>query len=321
MHATFALEATEERERQEMERREWQETFDKKERAAFGCPGAGRQGVRRRRCRALSFLEVCTWTLALSTAARQRGWEVWEPISLEPGFDLLTQHGHKEAFEYVQHVRPSVLAFAWPCTWWSPLQNLNEDEGAFLQMLEKHRCMMLPFVHRLALFQQQCGHHFFGENPLASRALKEPPTQAILDWCHLVAVDMCVHGLCCPETGQLIKKPTAIITSSDVVARKLAEIGRCTCGPGEHRPVLGKVRVWSAAQQQMVPIKLSAYCGGYTAQFANLVVKGYESEMLAEAFPKGFERKRGEMDEQEALPTISSARRRQEILEEHARKK
>ena len=174
MYATFALEAAEERDRQETERQEWQETLDKNGRAAADCTAGGQQGARRRRCRAQSFLEVCTWNLALSTAARQRGWEVWEPISLETGFDLLTPSGQKEAFEHVQHVRPSVLAFAWPCTCWSPLQNLNDGKRkgkeAYIKTLEGHRHMMLPFVRRLAMFQRECGHHFFGENPLTRPA-------------------------------------------------------------------------------------------------------------------------------------------------------
>ena len=34
------------------------------------------------------FLEICTWTAMLSTVALGRGWDVWQPASLETGFDL-----------------------------------------------------------------------------------------------------------------------------------------------------------------------------------------------------------------------------------------
>ena len=266
----------------------------------------------------MSFLEVCTWTLTLSAVARSRGWEVWEPISLETGFNLLTEAGQREAFEYIQHAQPSMLAFAWPCTYWSCLQNLNvgkrKDEATYRKERERHRTMMLPFVRRCALFQLERGNHFFGENPLTSLAFQEPPIRDIMNRMHVVEVDMCVHGLCCPETGQPIKKPTAILTTSDEVAKLLLQQGRegrCQCGWGEHRPVVGSVRVWDPYRQQTRSVQLSSFCGGYTKQFAELVVDGYSDDLQLEVYVSSeFTNKRKQIDASEMMPISLSTRRR-----------
>ena len=40
-----------------------------------------------------SMVEICTWSPMRSRVAEERDWEIYEPITLETGFDLFTTEG------------------------------------------------------------------------------------------------------------------------------------------------------------------------------------------------------------------------------------
>ena len=67
------------------------------------------------------------------------GWDVLEPITLESGFDLLTQKGRAEAMAYLEKERPDVVVFAWPCTPWTRMRECFGTTPAQQARYEKEK--------------------------------------------------------------------------------------------------------------------------------------------------------------------------------------
>ena len=60
------------------------------------------------------FLEVFTWTCALSKVAGDTpDWEAWQPVTL-PTWDVQKPADRAAAWEYIQRVDPDALWVAWP---------------------------------------------------------------------------------------------------------------------------------------------------------------------------------------------------------------
>ena len=142
--------------------------------AATSAATKAKQNIRRRP----KILEVFTWTMAISLAAATRQWDVLEPVTLESGWDLRLPKHRAEALEYVARERPDVIVAAWPCTAFSPLQNLMKNHEGYQAKLDlklKEALPLLEFSARLAEIQLNAGRHFLGENPLTSKAWKTAP--------------------------------------------------------------------------------------------------------------------------------------------------
>ena len=60
--------------------------------------------------RKLSIMEICTWTMMVSMVAAARGWETWQPITIESGYDLTTDHGINMAKHDIEKANPDVIA-------------------------------------------------------------------------------------------------------------------------------------------------------------------------------------------------------------------
>ena len=70
----------------------------------------------RRRPGPLRIIEIFTWTMAVSFAAHERGWEVGEPLTL-PNYNLLDPGDQRKAFEYAPRLYYgglSVHCVVWP---------------------------------------------------------------------------------------------------------------------------------------------------------------------------------------------------------------
>ena len=75
--------------------------------------------------RQYSIMEICTWSMLITTLAIAAGWTGWQPITIEGGYDLTTTRGTTMAKTDVDKANPDVIVFAWPCSPWSQMQNLD----------------------------------------------------------------------------------------------------------------------------------------------------------------------------------------------------
>ena len=229
----------------------------------------------RRRPGPLRILEIFTWTMAVSFAAHQRGWEVGEPLTL-PNYNLLDPEDQQKAFAYVRSFDPDFIMVAFPCTVWSGLQTFGFRSPEFLERLAARRDEqrgLLGWVQDVVLDHRSRGGAVLGENPLTSKAWKEPVVVDTWEGLPKQRTDMCAFGLRRPDgewnpeaRGLYLRKPTLLTGQEEILKRA------CRVCPGDHRhsPCLGGVRVegrWC---------NLSDLAGGYTKKFAQAIVIGAE---------------------------------------------
>ena len=216
-------------------------------------------------------LEIFTWTLTVTMLAAQSGWIGLEPITL-PHWDLRLPQERKAALNYVRAADPDLTVIAWPCTVWSQLQGLNVKTVEHAEALADRQMMdrddFLSFVHDVAKDRRACGKAVVGENPLTSRAWKEPLIrEAFLGPdCDEVRVDMCAYGLRRPDTKESLMKPTKLVGTKEIVR---ACEKRCSC-ERLHALTMGGMKhegkSWSVAE----------FAGGYTKAFARRLLRAAE---------------------------------------------
>ena len=186
------------------------------------CPGS-----RKRRPAPLRVVEVCTWTCMISTVAASLAWEVLEPITL-PKYDLLTRKGREAARKALIAADPDFIAMAPPCTEWSQMQSVNQRTPMQVRSLRRRRKLqlgLLAFFDEVAQWQHERGVHgnrttWMLENPLRSKLWVQAPMQATASMMSVgVAVtDACVWEKRRLDTGELVKKPTKVIGTPEVVS-------------------------------------------------------------------------------------------------------
>ena len=223
-------------------------------------------------------LEVFTWTMMISIVAAQRGWEAGQPVTL-PAFDILTTSGRRDAEDYIARFDPDLLAVAWPCTVWSPLQNLGPNTVERWRRLhlrrQEQRCLLRWMEKVVRAHRSRCGFTF-GENPASSKAWAEPSVIAAFEGLPKAVTHMCQFGLCRPSDEFVrlrhrlfLKKPTMLAADEAILRRAV----RLCPGIDGHVPVLGGVKHkgrW---------IRLSEFAGGYTKCFSLAVVRGAEDAL------------------------------------------
>ena len=121
-------------------------------------------------------VEVFTWTCMISLCAMDRGnWTMMETVTL-PGWNLLKESDRREALEYLAKEDPDLLVLAWPCTFWSVLQEMGIKTEEQRERLMKNRMeqrIILNFVCEACQQQRARGGAVLGENPHTSRAWRE----------------------------------------------------------------------------------------------------------------------------------------------------
>jgi len=147
------------------------------------------------------------------------GWDAHQPIAL-PDFDLLKLAGRGLAREYLQEVDPDLLILSFPCTEWSPLQQINQRTPIQIRQLHRRRreqLHLLAFVNEMSQWQASRGRAILVENPERSRAWNTAPMKAM---CMHQRINETVTDMCCynkrkPDTGNLVKKPTKLCGTRD----------------------------------------------------------------------------------------------------------
>ena len=259
--------------------------------------------VRRR----YSIMEICTWTMMVTIVAASRGWETWQPITIESGYDLTTDAGVARAKNDINKACPDVIVFAWVCTPWTIMQNMNIRVPGHAQRLAAQRALhmkMLSFAEWCERRQSAHGGFFLGENPISSMAWQQPPCQRMSRRCYEVKLDQCMFNLKAPDTDEPIKKATKMLTTSKSAARNLSI--RCS-GDHSHRVIEGSVTYSKAGKK--ITQSLSEYCGGYSKELALAMIEGFEEDLFPVShFANVVTRKRA-LDELEEEAARRVARR------------
>ena len=85
--------------------------------------------------RVRKILEICTWTMLISTVALERSdkWQVCTPVSIEHGFDILTPEGRAKGWKHITTEKPDLIIGEWMCGPFSAMQQLNLFKGGELR--------------------------------------------------------------------------------------------------------------------------------------------------------------------------------------------
>ena len=228
--------------------------------------------------RPLRLMEIFTFTAMATAVASERGWQTCNPVSLETGYDLLTHDGRTAAWRCIEREKPDALIVAWPCDPWSSIQNLNKQRpDTWLRVLHRrtqHRALT-KFAARCEKYQRDNHKIFLGENPTGSAAWKLPEIKLMSRHCYEALPHMCAYGLRDPATQLFLRKATRIVTTS----RKAAELLSRQCPRNHyHRRIEGTTRM--AGKR----VNLSSAAGGYTRQFCEEMLKGFEHDLAHDTY-------------------------------------
>ena len=259
---------------QETQRTYWQQREeDLKKKDEKGVFPAGRTS--RKKSGVWKVVEVFTWTCMISLCAAERSnWSMMEPVTL-PGWNLLEEADRREALAYLAREDPDLLVLAWPCTFWSVLQEMGtktEEQRRRLMENRMEQRTILNFVCEACQQQRARGGAVLGENPYTSRAWREEAIIHAFDGMGEAVTDMCQYGLRKPKSEDhrqkalFLRKRTRLRGTEEI----LKHCSRRCQGKHEHAPVLGSVKIQGKWQA------LSDFAGGYTKQFAKCVLDGAE---------------------------------------------
>ncbi len=243
---------------------------------------------RSRRSGPWRFLEIFTWTCAMTIQAMTMGWETYEPITL-PKFDLMTVDGRQNARDYIVYADPDFVFLAQPCTPWSIMQNMNQRNPEQIRRLheeqERHR-QLLTFVEEVVHFQHQRGRAVGSESPTTAASWKEAPIEAAFHRPGMSSTitHMCQYGKIRPDNGLPIRKSTMVKGTAEV-----CEAVSLKClGNHAHSPIEGSMKISVRKKNGKTTtktMKVSEWAGGYTKEFAKALLNGalkYLERMMAQ---------------------------------------
>ena len=207
--------------------------------------------------------EIYTDAQRIVKVAKKRGHNVGPAMSLSTGWDFQLASHREEALKWIRKHKPYVVALAFPCSFWSPLQALNgpkDYDAAFEKAFT-----LLQFALDVAEEQAKAGRHYVLENPAGSRAWK---IQVVKDWLQkmktmMVKFDQCRYNLR-GHTGELHMKPTFFATSAQAVVSEF--LGKRCMRDHAHEQVIGGSRVTGPA-------------GQYTSELACAMVRALENQL------------------------------------------
>lgn len=240
--------------------------------------------------------------------AYQRGWDAYEPITLESGWDLTQKQVQDEAFRYLERIDPDLIMVAWPCAPWSIMQNANMKTPTQVRILRlkrlRSRRTFLSFARRVMLWQRHRGKAVAAENPGTSGAWKTPEIKEASGGLEMASFDQCEMGLKHPVNGRPMKKYTTVAGQPTVV--KYLQDVKCQRNH-EHAPIEGSYQGEDGRWRS-----LSDFAGGYPKELCQRLLQGAE-EYLQGAGIAGTYMEEGEsMDEDEVPEPIAG----EEAIEE-----
>ena len=225
--------------------------------------------------RAPRMLDIFTWTAMATLAAMACGWDGYEPITEETGYDLRLAADRERAWRYLNYADPDVVICAFPCKPWSRLQNSNQrtpEQRERLQALRQENLPLIRFVGKVRQWCRRHNRHFLTEQPWSAASRNLPEIVDAVKDCNEGFTNMCMHNLRCPETNYYIKKDTWLATTSAGALRSVC----CPCdNTHRHKTIQGSVRVPGLPRR----MRLSEFAGGYTEEFADSLVQRFEQDL------------------------------------------
>ena len=180
------------------------------------------------------------------------GWSVDRLTEMSPGIKWdLTKPSHQNAvIDLINMTKPQLIIGSPPCSWFSRIMALNWGKIARPRrraMLHEARTL-LKFSCRVYRLQHASKRLFLHEHPASATSWSEDCIRDLLkvDGVHRRVLDMCRFGLTGSDSREsgLIKKSTAIITNSAIIADHL---GRRCEGNHKHYQLKGGDRCARAA--------------------------------------------------------------------------
>lgn len=134
--------------------------------------------------------------------------------------------------------QPELLVCCPECKHWGGWYRLNRNKLSLVEQCRNKKVAkkQAQFVVEEAKQQLKRGGRVLIEHPWSSDLWKYPPMAKLLRRMHLCRVDLCAYGLCCPDSGLPIRKPTGIAVSHADMVHLAAQ---CPGHP-KHQLVEGK---------------------------------------------------------------------------------
>ncbi|CAK9108665.1 Copia protein [Durusdinium trenchii] len=158
--------------------------------------------------------------------ARKQGFKASIAMDLSTGWDFREPKDRRRALQCIAEKRPAVLVLSPPCTAFSRLRALTSfkrREADVRKELEEAMTHM-RFCISLCKLQQKQGRGFILEQPRDATSWTMPEMVSLLEEpeVYRLCLDLCQFGLRAtkgPYQGQLVKKPTALISNIPELAK------------------------------------------------------------------------------------------------------
>ena len=213
----------------------------------------------------IDLMELFAGRARVTYMANKYGLSALQPIDQNVGINLDTNEGKMFTIHALQQFKPLLLLVAWPCTWWS-LMNENCNYSYRLDELEQFRQQQRPMVRfttNLCLKQIEENRLFLGENVLRSRIWKEEPILELTQHpdCQTTVCDAGAYGAEDLD-GYPVIKPHRWVTNSPDIAEEL------------------KLRMTEEQKKFAKPIegKNTGPSGEYCPGLANAILRGLQKE-------------------------------------------
>ena len=213
-------------------------------------------------------IEIFGGSAEISLQFAQRGWNVIQPIDLQYGHDLRDSAVRDEVLQLIDKECPRLVLVEWPCRFWGKLVDVNYSTPQRKRLLNRLREAERPFLEFTEeVFKRQIkrGDDALAENPLASHAFKEPPISCLLGQPGIfVGVSHgCRFNVRHVDTQELLKKPTAWISTSQEIADELSL--RCENSHGHVTHTHGRCE----------GKRVTEHAGRYTPEIARAIHRGF----------------------------------------------
>eukprot|EP00434_Breviolum_minutum_P003222 symbB.v1.2.002836.t1/scaffold144.1/size299099/14 len=131
------------------------------------------------------------------------------------GWDLTKPKVQQQVSQELAREQPELLVCCPECKHWRGWYRLNRNKLSLVEQCRNKKVAkkQAQLVVEEAKQQLKRGGRVLIEHPWSSDLWKYPPMAKLLRRMHLCRVDLCAYGLCCPDSGLPIRKPTGIAVS------------------------------------------------------------------------------------------------------------
>ena len=167
-------------------------------------------------------------------AAAARGLKADFSVDLCTGFDLSKAQDRQQVRQELQRRKPRLLVTSPPCTKFSPLQNLRENQELLEEELEsaiEHMDFSMDMLNE----QVDRGDHGLHEHPDTATSWNLPKVRKFVEReeAILIKSHLCRFGL--RLKGKLSRKSTLFATTCDAIAVNLQKLCKCD---EPHQPLI-----------------------------------------------------------------------------------